>query len=79
MESIERYPLITNLHPVAEQVDNAIMHRPGNVTIACSVGDYPKRRIFNPNDELMGKICDSFLYFVRNAFVRKPFRFRQRD
>lgn len=66
-------------HPNTGATGYSAMYRPGNVTIACSIGQDPNRSIQNLDRGLVRKIADTFLHFIGYHRIGEPFRNRNLD
>jgi len=62
-----------------EKVDHAAMYRPGNVTIACSIGQNAESGVHDLDRGLMRKLADAVFNFVGYRRNGEQFRSRNRD
>lgn len=69
--------------PKQEQIDRALVDRPGNVTIACglrcSCRNLAVRRLPDPNRWLVLKLADSLLHFIGYRRRGESLHSRQQD
>lgn len=62
-----------------EQVDGALVHRSGDILIACDTQQHPQGPVPNQHRGLLGKLADAFFSFSGYHRVGEPFRNRLRD